>query len=435
MISVGTLPVDAALGSLQQEEEERVRDVTAALPEVVQPDCAPQQLSTAALQGQLQEARRQIQTRAAGRFQTYQPAILSLAFTEERAGDGAFLDLTLITPEGEPLSRRVRLVPDRFRGLLSDLYKQMARRDPIDPADPASSVRQLHGALIAPIAPELQARGVTTILVAADRGLQAVPFAALHDGSTSFGDRYAFSITPSLRFTCLKPPKQEGGRLLAAGASSFQGLAPLPLVPQEIDGLVAQGPADAFLNQRFTPQVLLQQAADARYDRVHLATHAEFLPGGPQQSKIYTGTGVVSLSEFARMRDQREGDPLELFSLSACRTAVGDSDTELGFAGLALQAGSRSAVGTLWYVDDVATSAAFLQFYRYLDQGYPKADALQTTRQDLIAGRISLVGDRVLAADGSPLLTNLTTAERQRIRGGLSHPFFWAGITMLGSPW
>jgi CHAT domain-containing protein len=135
------------------------------------------------------------------------------------------------------------------------------------------------------------------------------------------------------------------------------------------------------------------------------------------------------------MRDQRDNDPLELFSLSACRTAVGDRDSELGFAGLALQAGARSAIGTLWYVDDVATSAVFLQLYRYLDDGYPKAEALQATRQDLIAGRIRLAGDRVLAADGQPLLQNLTLAQRQRIREGLSHPFFWAGITLLGSPW
>ena len=124
-----------------------------------------------------------------------------------------------------------------------------------------------------------------------------------------------------------------------------------------------------------------------------------------------------------------------LFSLSACRTAVGDRESELGFAGLALQAGSRSAMGTLWYVDDVATSAVFLQFYRYLDAGYPKADALQATRQDLIAGQIRLAGDRVLAGDGYPLLQKLTPAERRRIRDGLSHPFFWAGITLLGTPW
>ena len=444
VINVETLPADPAQLQLQKAEAIRVQDVKTELPDVEQPACAPQQLATAELQALLREDQStiQAQTRAEGRFRGYQPAILSLAFTEERAGssgaataDRGFLDLTLITAHDEAVNRRVQLSPDRFRGLLRDFYQQIARRDGIDPAYAASPVRQLHGALIAPIEADLRARGITSILMATDRGLQAVPFASLHDGATYFGDRYAFSITPSLRYTCLKPPKPEFGRLLAAGASTFQGLASLTLVTQEIDGLVAQRPADAFLNQRFTPQVLLEQSADARYDRVHVATHAEFLPGGPQQARIYTGTGEVSLPEFARMRDMREGEPLELFSLSACRTAVGDRESELGFAGLALQAGSRSAMGTLWYVDDVATSAVFLQFYRYLDAGYPKADALQATRQDLIAGQIRLAGDSVLAGDGYPLLQKLTPAERQRIRDGLSHPFFWAGITLLGTPW
>ena len=88
--------------------------------------------------------------------------------------------------------------------------------------------------------------------------------------------------------------------------------------------------------------------------------------------------------------------------LSACRTALGDSDSELGFAGLALQAGSRSAIGTLWYVDDVATSAYFLQLYRYLDQGVQKADALRATRQAMATGKVRLQGDKVIGSDGIP---------------------------------
>ena len=434
---LGLEPRSGTLASAQlnQDEAGRVEVITSGLPGVERPGCAPQAISNDALQPLLMAAQRDIRRRAGGRFSTYQPAILSMALTEEPTGRRSFVDLTLFSAQGEPSTQRVKLSSDRFGQLLRDFYRQMARRDAINPADPQSPVRQLHQALIAPIEPQLQQRGITSLLIATDQGLQAVPFAALHNGANAFGERYALSITPSLRFTCLEPPKGEASRLLAAGASSFQGLAALPLVPQEIDGLVAERPADSFLNQHFTPRVLLEQAADTRYDRVHVATHAEFLPGGVEQSRIYTGTGAVTLAEFSRMRDQRDNDPLELFSLSACRTAVGDRDSELGFAGLALQAGARSAIGTLWYVDDVATSAVFLQLYRYLDDGYPKAEALQATRQDLIAGRIRLAGDRVLAADGQPLLQNLTLAQRQRIREGLSHPFFWAGITLLGSPW
>ena len=79
----------------------------------------------------------------------------------------------------------------------------------------------------------------------------------------------------------------------------------------------------------------------------------------------------------------------------------GDEDSELG-TGLALQAGARSAIGTLWYVDDVVTSAFFVQFYRFLDQGVPKAEALLRTRRLFSSGGIRLVNDQVLSTDGAP---------------------------------
>jgi len=376
------------------------------------------------------------------RREAYNPAILSLAFNEESRSSAegkpqttAFLDVTLIGRQGDPVGRRVQLSRERFSAELRKLYQQIARQESLQLSDPASPARQLHEALIAPVEPLLRQQGITTLLIAADRGLQAVPFAALHDGSTYFGQRYAFSITPSVRFTSLGPPRAGNQRLLAAGASSFQGLAPLPLVPQEIQGLATERPADQFLNQSFTPNVLLSQAADSRYDRVHVASHADFQPGGPSKATLHTGNGTITLPQFLAMRERRQGEPLELFSLSACRTALGDSDTELGFAGLALQAGSRSAIGTLWYVDDVATSAYFLQLYRYLDTGIPKAEALQATRSAMIDGRVRLQGDQVLGADGKPLLTNLTSVQQRRVAAGMSNPFFWAGIELLGTPW
>jgi CHAT domain-containing protein len=323
----------------------------------------------------------------------------------------------------------------RFAAQLRTLYTQLSKQEPLDTSSPAAATRQLYAALIAPIAEELKQQKVTTLLISADRGLQAVPFAALHDGEQFVGERYAFSITPSLQLTSFSPPKKGSSRLLAAGASNFEGLSPLPLVPQELAGLNGSGASDQYLNQQFTPSVLRSQAADSRYDRIHIASHAEFLPGGPSKSVLHTGTGTMPLSDFLRLRQRRDGEALELFVLSACRTALGDSATELGFAGLALQAGSRSAIGTLWYVDDVATSAYFLQLYRYLDQGVPKAEALQATRIALATGQVRLEGNQVLGVGGQPLLTNLSVQQQRRVGDGLRHPFFWSGIELIGSPW
>jgi CHAT domain-containing protein len=388
----------------------------------------------------------------------FNPAVLMVSFTEQKpaaeqgqnpAADeetktpdatgtnpaNSFLDLILLSRRGEPVGKRVELSRERFGDQLRALYRQLARLEPLQVENPDSPSRQIHRALIEPVAEELRAKGITTLVIVADRGLQGLPFAALHDGSSYFGDRYGFSITPSLNLTSFGPPRQNRGRVLAAGASEFTGLSPLPLVPDELAGIPEGVGVDRFLNKSFTPEVLLSQAADPRYERLHVATHAEFLPGGPSQARIYTGTGSVSLQEFARLRQQRSGSPLELFVLSACRTALGDSDSELGFAGLALQAGSRSAIGTLWYVDDVATSAYFLQLYRYLDQGMQKADALRATRQAMSTGKVRLEGDKVIGSDGVPLLTELTPSQRRRIAAGVTHPYFWAGVQLIGTPW
>ena len=81
----------------------------------------------------------------------------------------------------------------------------------------------------------MESEKVTTLLIAADRGLQAVPFAALSDGQRYFGDRFAFAITPSLTLTDFEQNRNSDDRILAFGASEFKGLADLPLVPQELN--------------------------------------------------------------------------------------------------------------------------------------------------------------------------------------------------------
>jgi CHAT domain-containing protein len=453
-VTTAALSPDLVASALSDGDQQRTEDVRRSLGDVgtaadsngtLRLDELQRLLSKASQKGDKDDER-------------FNPAVLMVSFTEQKETAGqdqkppgaqdqkareatekkptnSFLDLILLSRKGEPFGQRVELSRERFGQQLRALYRQLARLEPLEVENPESPTRQIHRALIAPLAEELKAKGITTLVIVADRGLQGLPFAALHDGTSFFGDQFGFSITPSLNLTSFGPPRLARGRVLAAGASEFEGLSPLPLVPEELAGIPDGVGIDRFLNKNFTPEVLLSQAADPRYERLHVATHAEFLPGGPSQARIFTGTGSVSLQEFARLRQQRSSSPLELFVLSACRTALGDSDSELGFAGLALQAGSRSAIGTLWYVDDVATSAYFLQLYRYLDQGVQKADALRATRQAMATGKVRLEGDKVIGSDGVPLLTELTPSQRRRVASGMTHPYFWAGVQLIGTPW
>jgi CHAT domain-containing protein len=82
----------------------------------------------------------------------------------------------------------------------------------------------------------------------------------------------------------------------------------------------------------------------------------------------------------------RLGDrPLELLTLSACETAVGDERAALGLSGVAVRAGARSALGSLWAVTDASTATLLTDFYREL--GTPassKAKALQQAQIQLL---------------------------------------------------
>lgn len=366
----------------------------------------------------------------------YNPAVLHLRYSNAAVGGfDAQLDLVLITATGEPKGIRVPLRQTDFRDSLQKLYGALSRQENLAVNDANGPSRILYRQIFASLEPILQEQKITTLLLSADQGLQAIPYAALHNGKQFLGEQYGLSLTPSLNLTNLQAPLGRGGDLLALGASRFDGLAPLPLVPEELRAVSIGQKSEIFLDQAFTPSSLLISAAEPRFRRVHVATHAEFLPGGPSQSRIYTGTGAIALKEFASLRSRRADASLDLISLSACRTAIGDPDSELGFAGLALQAGARSAIGSLWYVDDVATSAFFVQTYRHLEAGVPKAEALQLTRQAFSRGLIRLEADRVVGASGEILLAGLDASQRRIAASGLTHPYFWGGIQLMGSPW
>ena len=87
-------------------------------------------------------------------------------------------------------------------------------------------------------------------------------------------------------------------------------------------------------------------------------TNASLILGYSQMLKEFGPTNQDQVDTLDKMQnlDWRRNPTVELLVLSACRTAVGDEDVKLGFAGLAVQAGAKSALASLWYVSDRWTS-------------------------------------------------------------------------------
>jgi CHAT domain-containing protein len=123
---------------------------------------------------------------------------------------------------------------------------------------------------------------------------------------------------------------------------------------------------------------------------------------------------------------------VELLALSACRTALGNQQAELGFAGLAVLAGAKSALASLWSVNDQGTLALMTDFYQQLDQAPIKAEALRRTQVAMLKGQVRLEGSKLRISDKEiPLPPELVQARNQT----LEHPYYWSGFTMIGNPW
>jgi CHAT domain-containing protein len=161
-----------------------------------------------------------------------------------------------------------------------------------------------------------------------------------------------------------------------------------------------------------------------------LATHGEFKPGDPGNSYIQLFDSQLRLDELRQLG--WNNPPVELLVLSACRTALGDEEAELGFTGFAVQAGVKSALGSLWYVSDEGTLGLMTEFYQYLKTAPIKAEALRQAQLAMIQGKVRLQGGQLLGTQVSlPLPPEL--ADIGNIN--LSHPYYWAAFTMVGNPW
>jgi CHAT domain-containing protein len=276
----------------------------------------------------------------------------------------------------------------------------------------------LYDWLIRPI--EATLKEVDTLVVVPDGHLRMIPLSTLHDGKQFLIEKYAMALTPGLALVNPQQPNWDNSKILLAGLTdSVQAHSALPNVPKELQNMqcLTEGNADDKLisldaefsaesckernvttrtfdnhlifNKEFSIEQFKSKVAQNKYSIIHLATHGEF-NADPDHTYLLTYKGKMKMDKLAdviglgKFRDRK---PLELLTLSACKTAVGNDKAALGLAGVAVKAGARSAIATLWYVEDSATAKAMSEFYRLLLEtpDLSKAKALQISQKQLIA--------------------------------------------------
>lgn len=367
---------------------------------------------------------------ATGNAQSSPNMGLHLHELDRQRQDSDHLELILVTPEGKPIRKRVPgttrasvlKVAEQLRSELTDITSRSSEYLP-----PAQNMYQW---LVAPLEADLKALGIQNLVFIMDSGLRSIPMSALHDGQGFLVEKYSLALMPSLSLTDTRYQDIKDNQVLAMGASKFSNQAPLPAVPVELSQITSLWKGQSFLNKDFTLTNLKAQRRQKPFGIVHLATHAFFQPGEPSNSYIQLSDTKLRLNQ---LRQLGWNDPaVELLVLSACKTAQGNEEVELGFAGLAVQAGVKSALASLSFISDEGTMALMTEFYEQLQQSPIKAEALRRAQVAMLKGEVKLEdGQLITPSQTLPLPPELAKLGNQT----LSHPKFWAAFTLIGNPW
>ncbi|MEA5468176.1 CHAT domain-containing protein [Spirulina sp. 06S082] len=350
------------------------------------------------------------------------------------------LHLILVRPQGSPVLVVVPKVDARKLSAKLDLFAQcFTNKDELCKNTTYLPIaQQLYNWLIRPLEDKIEDLNLDTLIFSMSAGLRSLPLAALHDGEQFLIERYSLGSIPSVSLTDTRYQSIKDTQILAMGAETFPfsagELTDLPAVSTELNTIAQtlwQG--EAFLNQDFTTHNLKIQRQQTPFDLVHLATHAshQYLKSDDAYIQFW--------DEKIRFRNLRLAGwytdrPIELLTLSACETAISDLRAEMGFAGLAVNAGVKSVLASLWKVDDTSTLTLMNEFYHHLGQPDVtiKAEALRRSQLALLRNQVRIENGQLLGLGANVSLP----LELQHLNDiDFSHPYFWASFAIVGSPW
>jgi len=238
----------------------------------------------------------------------------------------------------------------------------------------------LYAWLIEPIKKILEADAVDTLVFVPDGALRNVPMSGLFDGEKYLLEQYAVGVAPGLSLIESQEATSPNSRFLFSGlAAERHGFPGLPAVVQEAELIAKSFAPTELMDGTFLKDDLEDTFLRNDYRYVHIASHGQF-SGKADSTFVLTYDGFLTLDDLENLirPSSYRGAPVELLTLSACQTAAGDDKAALGLAGVAIKAGCRAALASLWFVSDQASALMVDEFYRALAKpGTTKAKALQ----------------------------------------------------------
>jgi CHAT domain-containing protein len=236
--------------------------------------------------------------------------------------------------------------------------------------------------------------------------LHYLPFTALTDGKRYLGDDYTLFTLPSASVLPFiqQNRKPEGVQLLAMAHGQAEGLPILHYADQEVRAIAKLYNSQPLITPSATLTTFLARASD--YSILHIAAHGQLNNNNPLFSKIILAPGA---------NDDGSLDVHQIYSLnlakanlvvlSACESQLGarsKGDDIVGLNRAFIYAGAPTVITSLWSVDDSATSELMISFYKHLQSGKAKAEALREAQAD--------------------------------IKDKYPHPYYWAAFILTGDP-
>ncbi len=248
--------------------------------------------------------------------------------------------------------------------------------------------KQVYSWLIQPDEANLTKSRIKTLVFVLDGSLRNIPMAALYDGQHYLIQKYGVALAPGLQLLSPKSIEQVRLKVLTAGLTAArQGFPALTNVSLELNQIRSEVPNTELLDRGFTSLALQNEINSVPFPVVHLATHGQFSSQADRTFILAWDKPIIvnELNNLLQTRGQSRRNPIELLVLSACQTAAGDKRATLGLAGVAVRAGARSTLASLWNLDDLSTALLMGRFYQELaNNRSTKAEALRQAQLALL---------------------------------------------------
>jgi CHAT domain-containing protein len=308
--------------------------------------------------------------------------------------------------------------------------------------DPLPQAKALYQLLVGPIADDLHQAGARTLMLSLDDTLRYLPFAALHDDKGYLIESMSVvMVTEAVRDKLGASPNAKWSVWGLGVTRGGDGYSPLPYVGAELNGITGDKGilvGKVMLDKQFN-EGSLRDGLDQGYPIIHIASHFQFTPGSMDDSFLLLGDG--SRMTLAQIKTKLNFNGVELLTLSACETALGDDSVAHhgveveGLGAIAQQAGAKAVLATLWPVADGSTALLMRALYQaHKSEHVDKADALRDAQLALLRGTAHSdsagKAERGLTRVDSPPAAASFTADPH---APFAHPFYWAPFILMGN--